>query len=263
MNKTIPILLLVVLFGVAAWYFFFKEAELVHELPPSLLPPIEIAEVEKPDSYIEDSIDGVEVEVEVIEVTPPIPEEPPEDETIRQALADIIGPSAALEYIVKDQLISRLVATIDSLTSRQVPSLINPVKPVGGTLSTESEGDRILMSVDNYSRYDGYITLLQNTDADVMASFYTGNNRWFQEAWEENGGEGLFNDRLLEVLSHLQQTPDIAGPVYLTKPEAVYLFEDPAMEGMTAGQKILVRMGSANAAIVKQKLQELQTKLTP
>lgn len=260
MNKTIPILLLVALFGVAAWYFFFKEADLVHELPPSLLPPIEIVEVEKPDSYIEDSID--EVEVEVMEVTPPIPEEPPEDETIRQALADIVGPSAALEYIVKDQLISRLVATIDSLTSRQVPSLINPIKAVGGNLTIESEGDRTRMSADNYSRYDGYITLLQNTDTDVLANFYTSNNRWFQEAWEENGGEGLFNDRLLEVLSHLQQTPDVPGPVYLSKPEAFYLFEDPALEGMTAGQKILVRMGSANAAIVKQKLQELQTKLT-
>ena len=261
MNKTMPILLLVVLFGVAAWYFFFKEADLVHELPPSLLPPIEIVEVEKPDLYIEDSVD--EVKIEVMEITPPMPEEPPKDETIRQALADIIGPSAALEYIVKDQLISRLVSTIDSLPSRQVPSLINPIKPVGGTLNIESEGDRTLMSGDNYSRYDGYITLLQNTDADVMASFYTSNNRWFQEAWEENGGEGLFNDRLLEVLSHLQKTPDISGPVYLSKPEAVYLFEDPALEGMTAGQKILLRMGSANATIVKQKIQELQAKLTP
>ena len=164
MNKTMPILLLVVLFGVAAWYFFFKEADLVHELPPSLLPPIEIVEVEKPDLYIEDSVD--EVKIEVMEITPPMPEEPPKDETIRQALADIIGPSAALEYIVKDQLISRLVSTIDSLPSRQVPSLINPIKPVGGTLNIESEGDRTLMSGDNYSRYDGYITLLQNTDAD-------------------------------------------------------------------------------------------------
>ena len=191
-----------------------------------------------------------------------MPEVSPEDGSIRQDLADIIGASATFEYIVKDQLISRFVATIDSLISRQVPPLINPVKPVSGSLNIQSEGDRILMSAENYSRYDDYIALLQNTDVDALVGFYNTNIHWFQEAWEENGGEGLFYDRLLEVLAHLQQTPDVSGPVYLSKPEAVYLFEDPALEGMTAGQKILVRMGSANAAIVKQKLQELQAKLT-
>jgi hypothetical protein len=64
---------------------------------------------------------------------------------------------------------------------------------------------------------------------------------------------------LLEVLALLLQTPYVAGPIYLSKPEAVYLLEDPDLEAMTAGQKILLRMGSANAAIVKQKLQELHT----
>jgi hypothetical protein len=83
----------------------------------------------------------------------------------------------------------------------------------------------------------------------------------FQIAWEENGGQGQFNDRLLEVINHLLQTPDVPGPIQLTKYEAVYLFEDPELEAMTAGQKILVRMGSANAELVKEKLLELKDKL--
>lgn len=257
MNKSVPILLLVVLFAVAVWYSFIKEPDPVHELPPTLLPPIESVELEKPEPFIQDSID--EVAVEAMQVAPPMPPEPPGDEAIRQALADITGTSATLAYIIKDELISRLVATIDSLTSRQVPPLVNPVKPVSGTLDTEPEGDRIRMSENNYSRYEGYIALLQSADSDLLVGFYETNSRWFQEAWEENGGEGLFNDRLLEVLAHLLQTPDVAGPIYLSKPEAVYLLEDPDLEAMTAGQKILLRMGSANAAIVKQKLQELHT----
>lgn len=261
MKKTVPILLLVILFAIAAWYSFIKEPDPVHELPPSLSPPSEIAEIEEPGSSIGDDLE--EVEVEALIVAPPIPETPPEDGVIRQELADTTGTSATLEFIVKDQLISRLVATVDSLTSRQVPPLVNPVKPVSGTLSVESEGDRIFLSADNYSRYDDYIALLQNTDVDSLVDFYNSYHRWFQEAWEENGGEGLFKDRLLQVLDQLLQTPDVPGPVYLTKPEAVYLFEDPALEAMTAGQKILIRMGSANAAIVKQKLQQLQTKITP
>ena len=85
----------------------------------------------------------------------------------------------------------------------------------------------------------------------------------FQQAYSENGGEGSFNDRLLEMIDHLLETPDIPAPIYLTKPEAVYVFEDPALEAMTAGQKILVRMGPVNAAIVKEKLAEIKAELNP
>jgi len=63
------------------------------------------------------------------------------------------------------------------------------------------------------------------------------------------------------VIDHLLETPDVAGPVYLTKPEAVYLFAEPELEAMTAGQKILVRMGAVNAEQVKQKLREVKDKL--
>ncbi len=100
-------------------------------------------------------------------------------------------------------------------------------------------------------------------DTDSVMKFYRRYAPLFQQAWEENGGAGSFNDRLLEVLDNLLSTPDVPGPVYLTKPEAVYLFEDPELEAMTAGQKVLVRMGSANAAVVKEKLAELRAELSP
>jgi len=61
----------------------------------------------------------------------------------------------------------------------------------------------------------------------------------------------------------LLDTPDVTDTVYLTKPEAVYLFEDPELESLTAGQKILLRMGSANAAVVKQKLADLKAEINP
>ena len=82
--------------------------------------------------------------------------------------------------------------------------------------------------------------------------------RCFSKPGEENGGTGSFNDRLFEVIDNLLQTPDVPVPVALTKYEAVYLFEDPELEAMTAGQKMLVRMGSANASIIKDKLTELK-----
>jgi hypothetical protein len=62
------------------------------------------------------------------------------------------------------------------------------------------------------------------------------------------------------VMQHVN--PDVPGPIYLTKPEAVYIFEDPDLEAMTAGQKVLVRMGSVNAEVVKEKLTEIKAGLS-
>jgi hypothetical protein len=41
----------------------------------------------------------------------------------------------------------------------------------------------------------------------------------------------------------------------------LYQFADPELEGLSAGQKVMVRMGAENAAKVKAKLRELRREL--
>ena len=260
MKKVIPLLLLILLFAGAAWYSFMKPPDPVSELPPPQITTTLPAPVKQTPSLPE--IEEVYSEPETEPETPPVPlpalnESDPE---VTQALADIAGTGDLAQYLVMDQVISRLVASIDSLTSRQVPVHINPIRPAEGKFLTE--GESMVLSAQNYARYDGYVALLQSMDTDTLVKLYGRYSTLFQQAWEENGGTGSFNDRLFEVIDNLLETPDVPGPVYLTKYEAVYLFEDPELEAMTAGQKVLVRMGSANASIVKNKLTELKTELS-
>jgi Protein of unknown function (DUF3014) len=42
----------------------------------------------------------------------------------------------------------------------------------------------------------------------------------------------------------------------------MYEFADPALEARSAGQKIMIRMGSENAAKVKAKLREIRREVT-
>jgi hypothetical protein len=217
------------------------------------------AEVKQAEPQVEDVLVNPEPEI----LPDPLPQLTESDPEINQALSEIVGANPLAEYLVKDQAISRIVASIDSLTSRQVPAQINPVRPASDKFVVDTEGDSVVMSVQNFARYDGYVTLIQSADTGAMVALYQLYYPLFQQAWEENGGEGSFNDRLLEVIDHLLETPDIPGPVYLSKPEAVYVFEEPELEAMTAGQKILVRMGSVNAAVVKEKLAEARTELNP
>ena len=258
MKKTAPFMLLIILFAAAAWYFFTREPEAVHELPPAYLPPAMPAEEQQAEPQIEDSL----AYSEPVILPDPLPLLDASDPELTLALAEIAGVERLAEYLVKNQIISRIVATVGSLTSRQVPSQINPIRSAAGKFIAETEGESMLMSAENFARYDGYVALMQDVNTDALVALYQRYYPLFQQAWEENGGEGSFNERLAGVIDHLLETPDVPGPVYLSKPEAVYVFEEPELEAMTAGQKVLVRMGSVNAAVVKEKLTEVKLQIS-
>lgn len=262
MKKTVPYLLLIILFVGAAWYSLMKPTDPVDELPPPVIEQLPIdTQVQSPPRPDDTGVVYPEIEAEPVIPPEPLPQLNESDTGVKQALADITGADLLAQYLVTDQVISRVVASIDSLASRQVPVHINPVLPAKGTFLVDKEDENIVMSARNFARYDGYVALMQNMDTGLLTTFYRRYNPLFQQAWEENGGLGSFEDRMLEVIDDLLETPDVPGPVYLTKPEAVYLFEDPGLEAMTAGQKVLVRMGSANAEVVKEKLMEIRESL--
>lgn len=259
MKKAAPYLLLIILFVGAAWYSLMKPTEPVDELPPPVIAPVATdTPVQSPPTPDDTGVVYPETEPEPVTPPQPLPQLNESDTEVKQALADITGADLLAQYLVTDQVISRAVASIDSLTSRQVPVHINPILPAQGTFLVDQEGEELVMSERNFTRYDGYVTFLQKLDAGLLTTFYRRYSPLFQQAWEENGGLGLFEDRVLEVIDDLLEAPDVTGPVYLTKPEAVYLFENPELEAMTAGQKVLVRMGSANATAVKEKLVEIR-----
>jgi len=263
MKKAAPYLILVLLFAVAGWYFFTGEPEAVHELPPPQLPPVIPAETRQIEPQKEDVIEyPVSEPAPEPEIVPePLPLLNESDPEVRQDLAEMVGANPLAVYLVKDHVISRLVASLDSLTARQVPAEINPVKPADDKFIVETDGERLVLSAENFARYDGYVALVKGVDTRALMMTYQRYSPLFQEAFEGNGGEGSFDDRLVDLIDHLLATPDVPAPVYLTKPEAVYLYEEPALEALSAGQKVLIRMGSANAAIVKEKLTDIRSEL--
>ena len=66
----------------------------------------------------------------------------------------------------------------------------------------------------------------------------------------------------MEAIDKPLAEPDIKGPVKLVRPKVMYQFADPGLEARSAGQKILIRMGSENAGRLKVKLHEIRHELT-
>jgi hypothetical protein len=93
-------------------------------------------------------------------------------------------------------------------------------------------------------------------------SFYRGLEPLFQQAYEELGHpDASFTARLNEVIEHLLQTPTPRGQVALVQPSVLYKYADERLEKLSAGQKVMIRMGVDNATVIKGKLREIQAEL--
>ncbi len=206
----------------------------------------------------------------------PLPDLADSDPHAAQTLTGLIGESAVLQYFANENMVSRAVATIDALGSKQIPGSIQVVQgPEGEFMASadqqpevivrNDEGDPIpqfVLDPANYKRYQVYVEMLEALDAAQAVSLLRQHHSLFEEAYGQLGyPDGNFDDRLIEVIDELLATPEVTGPVRLVKPEAYYLYTEADLESLPAGQKILLRMGSENAARVKSKLSEIRDAL--
>ena len=84
----------------------------------------------------------------------------------------------------------------------------------------------------------------------------------FQQAYEELGyPSAYFNDRVIDVIDLLLETPEIKRPIRLSQPHVLYTYADPDLEALSAGQKALLRSGQNNVVRVKAQLRELRASL--
>lgn len=184
------------------------------------------------------------------------------DAPIRNALEGLIGKASVEQHVIAENLIRQMVVTIDNLTEPRVAMRVRPVHPTPGAFAVGGSEESPLLDPKNFERYAPLVKLLSTVDTELLIATYTRYYPLFQEAYESLGHPPqYFNDRLIEVIDHLLATPDVSGPVALARPSVQYTYADPELEARSAGQKLLIRMGPANAAAVKTKLRELRTRL--
>jgi hypothetical protein len=138
-----------------------------------------------------------------------------------------------------------------------------PIKPTSGAFVVQGADETLVMGPENYERYAPFMTVVNRVDAQTIVGLYRGLQPLFQQAYEELGNPNkIFNSRLLEVIDHLLETPEVNGPIRLVQPSVHYRYADPKLEELSSGQKLLLRMGPDNARIIKTKLREIQAALS-
>ena len=184
------------------------------------------------------------------------------DGAVGDALTELLGQRLP-RFINLQNIVHRIVATVDNLPRDHVAPRLMPVKPVTGLPVTETVGENLVLSPRNTARYQPYLRLVDAVPTDALVAVYARFYPLFQQQYEKLGYPGkYFNDRAVEVIDHLLATPEAQEPLLLLQPRVLYVFADPKLESLSAGQKIVLRMGRENREKLKSKLREIRQALT-
>ena len=192
----------------------------------------------------------------------PLPTLENSDPMMREAVSGLVGRRAFDAMVYPRELVRRIVATVDNLPRETAPRRVMPLEPVPGVFAVTAAGEEATLASGNATRYAPYVRVFEALDARALAQLYAQSYPLLQRAYAQLGFPGRrFHDRVLEAIDDLLEAPEVSGPVKLVRPKVLYRFADPELESLSAGQKIMIRMGSENAARVKAKLRELRRAL--
>jgi hypothetical protein len=189
----------------------------------------------------------------------PLPPLNHSDEVMLSALNGLIGQPAVARFLVPKNIIRRIVVTVDNLPRTKLAADLRPVQPTPGQTLVDREGGVALLSQRNFARYTPFVAVVSRLNVKALARLYFRMYPLFQQAYESLGYPGkYFNDRLVQAIDSLLATPSVSTPITLKRPKVFWQFADPKLEALPAGQKLLIRMGPQNAAVIEHKLRQLR-----
>ena len=190
--------------------------------------------------------------------TAPLPALDGSDGTVADELTQLGGDDLT-GLLLREQVIPRIVATVDALPRQGVAVRLLPLRTPRGAFTVDEQEGSVEMSPRNAERYAPYMRVLDAVDTSKAVAWYVRYYPLFQQAYRDLGyPHGYFNDRLIAAIDDMLAAPDAAPPVALVRSDTYYRFADPALQQLSAGRKLMLRVGPENAAKIKAKLRDIR-----
>lgn len=245
----------------------------VEPLQPALPAPLDSANTGTP--AIQNPIEALAPETTATVAAPEaLPALADADAMVTGKLTELLGRKDVLGFLQLDGFARRVVATVDNLARSHAPPKVWPVNPTPQRFTVQRGPEGIdTIAPANGQRYEPLVQLIESVDMARAVGLYRSLYPLFQQAYEELGFPGkYFNDRLVQVLDHLIATPVPAGPLAVTlvdvkgdvpslRPWVRYEYANAAYEGMSAGQKMLLRVGPDNQRRLQARLKDIRQRV--
>lgn len=200
---------------------------------------------------------------EELQLDRPLPALEQSDTRMKELLAVLFREQNLERLFFLEHFVERFVVMVDNLPRGQLPPTHRPVRKISGDFLVKGPPTELTIDPANARRYAPLLNLVNRVDQNAVIAVYTSTYPLFQSAYEKLGyPDRYFNDRLVEVIDHLLQTPVLTDPIFLTRPKYSYQFADPQLEALSAGQKIILRTGPENAALIRKLLRTYRQRLS-
>lgn len=240
------------LFALVSVVFFFVGREQA-QAPPAPEPPGASDPAPPPDRPLGAAWEPVE----------PI-ELPPLDETdavVRRLVGALSLHTGVAAWLATDGLIRTFVVAVENIATGQTPAKhLRALKPAGAFRVIERD-EHLVADPRSYARYSQIAGVVQSFDAGGAARVYATLKSRIEQAYRELGHQESFDRALERTIVALLEVPVLDDDVTMAPKGALYVYDDPRIERLTAAQKQLARMGPRNVRVIQAKLRDVALEL--
>ena len=199
----------------------------------------------------------------LVEPQADLPELNMSDNRFRPALAELSPSGLLLEWLIDEELIRKLVVTIDNMAEGRIPRKHSLLLPMIDKFRPSQQGDQVWLDGYNFSRYNAYIEAFESIASDDWVQLYRQYYPLMQQAYAELGyPRRQFHARVLQALDHLLQSPVIPRALALEQPSVMYTYADPKLEQLSGVHKQMLRIGPVNSTRLLDRLRVLRAALS-
>ncbi len=257
------IVVLAVIIAVVAGVMFFSEPDEAPEERRVELAPTPVEPAPEPEPL---------PEPEPIAVPEPEPEPEPEpivlpalnesDAFVREQ-AEVLSSDGSISWLLAtEELVRKFTVMVENMAEGGMPR--DPVEFLAPreAFSVVKRDGRTYLNPEGYDRYDRVTNVLTTVDASQAVAFLRLIEPLMGDAYAELGVQAPdIDERIVAAIDVLLATPEVSGPIELTQPSVMYEFADAELEALAPAQKQLLRMGPANGARLRAKLEEIRALL--
>ncbi|QSQ15585.1 DUF3014 domain-containing protein [Myxococcus landrumensis] len=198
-------------------------------------------------------------------VAPSAPEAslPESDGRVRELASRMSEAEELSKWLQEKDLVRRVTAAVNNVAAGDSPRMVlGFLRPAEAFQVVEAKDKTLTIDPKSHARYDLVARVVDTFDAQVAGSMYRDLKPLIDQAHREIAPPGqAFDSTFSHAIQHLLAVPVPEGALEVRPHGGFYVYVSPELEGLSAAQKHLLRMGPQNIRLIQAKLRELQTAL--
>jgi hypothetical protein len=180
------------------------------------------------------------------------------DEEVRKVLKQFF-PDGSYDFLInQSDIIRKIVAVIGNIANKENPAKHLSFVKLPGQFLIKKIAEQTYINPQNFKRYDQWVRLFTSINSADIPKIYSSFHLLFEKAYQELGyPEQNFQSALARAIRVLLDTPEVPIDVELKEKVSSYAFIKEEYEALSFAEKIIIRMGPANADQIKSKLTEI------